>query len=61
MKLATLWLLAALLASVPAARAQIVAPGGRTLFNRAVMLRTVVRLDTFDEAQPGHRLRVRAP
>lgn len=39
---------------VPAGvRAQIVAPGGRTLFNRAVMVRSFVRLDNFAEGAPN--------
>ena len=43
---------------VPAlAEAQIVAPSGRTLFNRGVMLRSVVRLDLFSPTQPGSRSR----
>ncbi len=48
-------LLAASLA-LPAA-AQIVAPGGRTLFNKAVMVRTFVRFDTFAPPAPGVRVR----
>ena len=40
-----------------AAHAQIVAPGGRTLFNRAVMIRSFVRIDNFDEGIPGLRVR----
>ena len=39
------------------AEAQIVAPGGRTLFNRAVMFRSFVRIDNFDEGVPGLRVR----
>lgn len=39
------------------AQAQIVAPGGRTLFNRAVMFRSFVRIDNFDEGIPGLRVR----
>ncbi len=43
---------------LPAApQAQIVAPAGRTLFNRAVMVRSSVRLDTFDEKIPGVSVR----
>ncbi len=40
-----------------AARGQIVAPGGRTLFNRAVMVRSFVRIDNFAEGVPGVRVR----
>ncbi len=40
-----------------AVRAQIVAPGGRTLFNRAVMVRSFVRIDNFAEGVPGVRVR----
>lgn len=39
------------------ARAQIVAPAGRTLFNRAVMIRSFVRIDNFAEGVPGLRVR----
>jgi hypothetical protein len=38
-------------------RAQIVAPAGRTLFNRTVMVRSFVRIDNFDEPAPGQRVR----
>jgi hypothetical protein len=38
-------------------RAQIVAPAGRTLFNRTVMVRTFVRIDNFSEPAPGRRVR----
>jgi hypothetical protein len=37
-------------------QAQIVAPAGRTLFNRTVMVRSFVRIDNFDAA-PGQRVR----
>ncbi|MFQ5664575.1 MAG: hypothetical protein ACE5HL_12185 [Terriglobia bacterium] len=50
--LAAAWL--GLPSSVPA---QIVAPGGRTLFNRAVMIRSFVRIDNFAEGVPGLRVR----
>lgn len=40
-----------------AAQAQIVAPAGRTLFNRAVMVRSFVRIDNFAEGVPGLRVR----
>ncbi|MFQ5927227.1 MAG: hypothetical protein ACE5MH_07310 [Terriglobia bacterium] len=39
------------------ARAQVVAPGGRTLFNRAVMIRSFVRIDNFAEGVAGLRVR----
>ncbi|MBI4462615.1 MAG: hypothetical protein HY653_06905 [Acidobacteria bacterium] len=38
-------------------QAQIVAPGGRTLFNRAVMIRSFVRVDNFAEGAPNLRVR----
>lgn len=37
--------------------AQIVAPAGRTLFNRTVMIRSFVRIDNFAEGVPGLRVR----
>ncbi|MCI0624435.1 MAG: hypothetical protein L0387_22780 [Acidobacteria bacterium] len=37
--------------------AQIVAPAGRTLFNRTVLIRTFVRVDNFAEGVPGLRVR----
>ncbi|MFQ5777412.1 MAG: hypothetical protein ACE5IP_05345 [Terriglobia bacterium] len=40
-----------------AIRAQIVAPAGRTLFNRVVMVRSFVRIDNFAEGIPGLRVR----
>lgn len=40
-----------------AVKAQIVAPGGRTLFNRAVMVRSFVRIDNFAEGIPELRVR----
>lgn len=43
--------------TVVEAGAQIVAPGGRTLFNRGVMVRSVVRLDQLSTAEPGARSR----
>ena len=46
-------LLAGVILATDPARAQIVAPAGRTLFNRGVMVRSFVRLDSFDEVQPG--------
>jgi hypothetical protein len=50
-------LLAALLRLPTTVRGQIVAPAGRTLFNRTVMIRTFVRIDNFDEDVPGHHVR----
>jgi len=44
---------AALLALAGTAQAQIVAPAGRTLFNRTVMIRSFVRIDNFAEGVPG--------
>lgn len=55
--LAGLGLGAALLALPGTAPAQIVAPAGRTLFNRTVMIRSFVRLDNFAEGVPGLRVR----
>jgi hypothetical protein len=49
--------LAVLLGLPGAVRAQIVAPAGRTLFNRTVMVRSFVRIDNFDEPAPGQRTR----
>lgn len=50
--------LAAILLGLPSSvPAQVVAPGGRTLFNRAVMIRTFVRIDNFSEGRPGVRVR----
>ena len=46
-RLVELVLLAVMLWLPGAAQAQIVAPGGRTLFNRAVMVRSFVRIDNF--------------
>ena len=43
--------LVALLAAATPAAAQIVAPAGRTLFNEAVLVRSFVRFDAFDEAE----------
>lgn len=40
-------------ASGPPARAQIVAPAGRTLFNEGVLVRSFLRLDTFEGAGSG--------
>ena len=48
---------AALLCLAATAQAQIVAPAGRTLFNRAVMIRTFVRIDNFEEDVAGHSMR----
>ncbi|MFQ5670023.1 MAG: hypothetical protein ACE5HD_05830 [Acidobacteriota bacterium] len=39
------------------AGAQVIAPAGRTLFNRAVMVRSFLRLENFDEPAPGQELR----
>ena len=53
-------LLAFLLGMISAgapAKAQIVAPAGRTLFNEGVLVRSLIRLDTFEESQNGERLR----
>ncbi|MEE8200359.1 MAG: hypothetical protein V3R29_04240 [Candidatus Acidoferrales bacterium] len=50
-------LVAGLACSPKSAQAQIVAPGGRTIFNRAVMIRSFVRLDNFAEGVPGVRVR----
>jgi hypothetical protein len=50
-------LLAALLCLPATVRGQIVAPAGRTLFNRTVMIRSFVRNDNFDEDIPGHHVR----
>ncbi len=55
-KRAVLFLAGVILAIQPA-RAQIVAPAGRTLFNRGVMVRSLVRLDNFDEGVPGLSVR----
>lgn len=44
------------LVPVDGANAQIVAPGGRTLFNRGVMLRSVLRYDAFEETRAGEDL-----
>jgi hypothetical protein len=56
--LAAISVLVALLFLASVVRAQIVAPAGRTLFNRVVMIRSFVRIDNFAEGVP--RLRVRA-
>ncbi len=48
-------LLALTLAVGPSA-AQIVAPAGRTLFNEGVLVRSILRYDTFDEPAPGQEL-----
>ena len=40
-----------------AANAQIVAPAGRTLFNRAVMVRSFVRVDNFSKGPAGESRR----
>ncbi len=51
-------ILGAALLYVPGiAEAQIVAPAGRTLFNRTVMIRSFVRIDNFAEGVPGQRVR----
>ena len=55
--LAKITLLAALLGLPATARGQIVAPAGRTLFNRTVMIRSFVRIDNFDGDVPGHHVR----
>lgn len=55
--LAKITLLAALLGLPATARGQIVAPAGRTLFNRTVMIRSFVRIDNFDEDASGQRVR----
>ncbi len=51
-------LVAACLCLPAAARAQIVAPAGRTLFNRTVMIRSFLRIDNFAEGIPGLRVRI---
>lgn len=55
--LAGVTLVGAVLCLAAAAQAQIVAPAGRTLFNRAVMIRSFVRIDNFDEDASGHHVR----
>lgn len=55
--LAGLGITAVLVVVASPARAQIVAPAGRTLFNRTVMIRTFVRIDNFAEGVPGLRVR----
>lgn len=40
-----------------AAQAQIIAPAGRTVFNRTVMLRSFLRIDNFNEPLAGQRVR----
>ena len=55
--LVTLLSVGALFCHGQLARAQIVAPAGRTLFNQGVMLRSFVRLDNFDESAPGLQVR----
>jgi len=57
MWLRTASLLVATLLLAPLAHAQIVAPAGRTLFNRTVMIRSFVRIDNFAEGVPGLRVR----
>ncbi len=47
--------LAAALSATPLP-AQIVAPAGRTLFNEGVLVRSILRYDTFDEPAPGQEL-----
>jgi hypothetical protein len=54
--MAAAFLLAVIAAGSPA-YAQIVAPAGRTLFNEGLLIRTLVRLDTFEESQGGGALR----
>ena len=39
------------------AKAQIVAPAGRTLFNEGVLVRSLIRLDTFETSQSGEEFR----
>ncbi len=41
------------LISGPLAQAQIVAPAGRTLFNEGVLIRSLLRLDAFDDPDGG--------
>jgi len=47
--------LAMMTAAWPAS-AQIVAPAGRTLFNEGVLIRSLLRYDTFDETAPGQEV-----
>ncbi len=54
---AAIALFVALLYLPAKAKAQIVAPAGRTLFNRTVMIRSFMRIDNFDEDLPGHHVR----
>ncbi len=49
--------LAAVLSMPQSSPAQIVAPAGRTLFNRSVMLRSFVRVDHFIDTGPGEETR----
>lgn len=51
-----LGVISAIAAGVPA-QAQIVGPAGRTLFNEGLMVRSLVRLDTFETSQSGEELR----
>ena len=55
--LATIILVGVLLCLPVAGHAQIVAPAGRTLFNRTVMIRSFVRIDNFDKDVSGQRVR----
>lgn len=48
---------AALLCLPTRVPAQIVAPAGRTLFNRTVMVRSLLEIDRFDTRAPGLRVR----
>ncbi len=47
---------ALVLAPAALASAQIVAPSGRTLFNRGVLVRSLVRYDAFEEPRPDEHL-----
>lgn len=55
--LAKMILVGALLWFSATAQGQIVAPAGRTLFNRNVLIRSFVRIDNFDEDVSGHHVR----
>ncbi len=55
-RLAALLLLAMVLSAAAGSKAQIVAPSGRTLFNEGLLVRSVLRLDTFEEPSGGGQL-----
>ena len=54
---ARLALLLGVISPASPAEAQIVAPAGRSLFNEGVLVRTLIRLDTFEESESGDELR----